>query len=274
MSQRKLHEYRKLKKAGRFHGTLKRAKALLNHRQEIALDEVDTIEEDSRSRLVPIPLGYHKSSVGDIARQAYPRRKRWEEPVADTTSKSVGVESIVFGRYGPHYTMWSYRPTYRSCGFCTETRLLFFFGPHYWVIRPSRGWIFLQSTAADIYRNSLHGLARVQVAPPAIFVTRRKFRNWTLKWLRFSASDLLPDFSGQTRPRFSALRDEAMTKETMVASHYARERLSRSRGKLRDVNDAINVVEDQLAERERTLESSRRKLLPKIVKAAGRKIRS
>ena len=65
-----------------------------------------------------------------------------------------------------------------------------------------------------------------------------------------------------------------MTKETMVASHYARERLSRSRGKLRDVNDAINVVEDQLAERERTLESSRRKLLPKIVKSAGRKIRS
>lgn len=133
-------KYSALRKAGKLHGTVKRAVALREERDQRAVTK-------KRQRLVRIPLGSkHQRECQEQARQQKPAVRNWAKTyaVAKREQKCVAVVARDCGRYSSRctYLRYEYDVTLRSCGTCTEARLLWFIGTSSGRMLAPRGWRF------------------------------------------------------------------------------------------------------------------------------------
>ena len=113
--------YSQLRRAGRLHGTIKRAMQLRLER-----DGRKTSITRPRTELIPLPLDV-RTELEAWARHAYPQRRNWE---CGGPSRKLGrvVTTTYHGRYSSSctYERLSYTPYTRSCGTCSKRTLLWF----------------------------------------------------------------------------------------------------------------------------------------------------
>jgi len=133
-------KYSTLRSAGKLFGTIKRAVALREERDQRAVSK-------KRQRLVRIPLGSEQQrDCQEQARKLKPAVRNWAKvyAVAKLEQKNISVIVRDCGRYSSRctYLRHEYDVTLRSCGTCTPRRLLWFVGACSGLVMAQRGWRF------------------------------------------------------------------------------------------------------------------------------------
>ena len=133
-------KYSTLRSAGKLFGTIKRAVAIREDRDQRAATK-------KRQRLVRIPLGSEQQrDCQEQARKLKPAVRNWAKTyaVANRDQKCIAVIMRDCGRYSSRctYLRHEYDVTLRSCGTCTPRRLLWFNGAKSGLVMAPRGWRF------------------------------------------------------------------------------------------------------------------------------------
>jgi hypothetical protein len=187
-------------------GTIKRAKAL--RKQRDAAQRSKTCRTPSVwTDTTLVPLGpVHADELATAAKKKYPRRKNWESPAADHSSRRMYVSDINNGRYSSRctYAHWTYEPRIRSCGRVTERRLLYFHANSHRMLIAPRGWKF------GLDRNGIY-ISRVR--------ERREFRRY------HPTSD---DLANVTTLRAAAIAHERKQIDATAAERFAQKMAEQS----------------------------------------------
>jgi hypothetical protein len=138
---RKRDDYSRLLNAGKLHGTITRAVRLRSKRNALA---IATPQQDRLTR-IELP-GWLAGRVSRLARDEYPRRQNWNNPIPhnDHQRKGVCVLTQDEGRYSSRctYTHYTYTPTVRCCGACSPGRLLWLCHAGSKILKAPKGWRF------------------------------------------------------------------------------------------------------------------------------------
>jgi hypothetical protein len=148
--------YTRLKKEGKLHGTITRARLLRNKRNAMSLALASIGASPWKSPLYVLPLEAAYSTV--VATTCYNlnrRIRRWRAPVATRAlhMRKPTIVSTNDGRYSGrnNYAIVSHHPTVRACVKITLKRLLWFIGEGSGIIRAPRGWQFGRDDYLGVY---------------------------------------------------------------------------------------------------------------------------
>ena len=138
-------DYQALRRDGKFHGTIKRARALHSARLQARW----IAPKDSMKILIPLSAS-DSDKAATAARMDFPRRQNWISPVAGIAPnntwqpREIWVVDIDCGTYsrGCKYTRWEYQPRMVSFGYATQTRLYARVGADPFLHRAPKGWLF------------------------------------------------------------------------------------------------------------------------------------
>lgn len=139
-----IEKYRRLKRAGKLHGTIKRAVALREARDAVAKVKDPLLLPLARrpSRLkVVVPLrGQEARRVCMSLKETRPRVSNWDTRVP-TTDVSY-VQPVNHGNYSSRvkYDRWSYRPRIQSYGILHGKELIYRFNGSRFVLKAPRGY--------------------------------------------------------------------------------------------------------------------------------------
>jgi hypothetical protein len=140
-----LTDYPALRRAGKLHGTIQRARALHTARLQARW----IAPADAMKILIPLSAS-DSDKAATAARTAFPRRRNWTNPAAGLAPnnnwqpRDVWVVDIDCGTYsrGCKYTRWEYQPRMASFGAVTRTRLYARIGADPFLHRAPKGWLF------------------------------------------------------------------------------------------------------------------------------------